>query len=244
MTPLVLLHGFSGAPAAWDSVIAMLPGAVEVVRPAVGGHDGVPPPTSFDDEVDRLARIVRESGLAAPHLCGYSLGGRLAMGLLARHAALFSGATLVGANVSLPVEQRRAREEQDERWATMIEHEGIDAFVARWEAQALFSSQASVPASARAAQRAQRLRHDPLGLAGAMRALSLARMPAYEAALPALDLSIRLVTGGLDEKFTRVARELCRALQRGEHVIVEGAGHNVVLEQPGRLASVLERALA
>ena len=102
--PLVLLHGFTGAPASWDGVRRSLDDAIPVLAPALLGHDGTagsPAIRSFDDEVDRLAGAVRGAGLEGAHLAGYSLGGRVALGLLVRHPGRFAAATLIGAHPGL-----------------------------------------------------------------------------------------------------------------------------------------------
>lgn len=243
MTPLVLLHGFTGSPDSWDEVVGRLPAGVHVVRPVVGGHDGTPAPSSFEAEVDRLAEAIAAEARGA-HLCGYSLGGRLAIGLLARHASSFSGATIVSANPGLASDADRApRAEQDEKWAKMIEGD-LASFVDRWEAQPLFATQTAIPKERFAAQRERRLRQDARGLAGAMRALSLAGMPYYAPDLARVDLPIALVTGARDAKFTDIAARLVTTLRRGTHVVVPAAGHNVVLEQPGAIAEILAHAIA
>jgi pimeloyl-ACP methyl ester carboxylesterase len=52
-------------------------------------------------------------------------------------------------------------------------------------------------------------------------------------------MPITLVTGALDEKFTAIAREL-QGLRAGiDHIVVPGAGHNVALERPDSIASLL-----
>lgn len=243
MTPLFLLHGFTGSADAWDDVVRRLPKDVRAVRATIGGHDGTPAPSSFEHEVDRLAEAIRAAGAVGAHVCGYSLGGRLATGLVARHAALLSGATIVSANPGLASDAERApRAEADEKWAQLIERD-VSAFVDKWEAQPLFATQLALSPEEQAAQRARRLRHDPKGLAGAMRALSLARMPYYAPELAGVDLPITVVTGGSDAKFTDIAARLVPTLRRGTHLVVAGAGHNVMLERPDAIAEVLARAL-
>jgi 2-succinyl-6-hydroxy-2,4-cyclohexadiene-1-carboxylate synthase len=238
----VFLHGFSGSPAAWDPVLRELPEGTRFVAPTIAGHGGLAGPSSFEEEVERLAAVVRDARLSDVHLCGYSLGGRLAAGLLARHAALFASATLIGAHPGLGSDdERRARAAQDEEWARFIETEGVDAFVARWEAQPMFATQQRLPAEVLASQRAARASHGAAGLGAAMRGLGLARMPDYRAALLAVSESfeIDLVAGELDTKFAALARALATSIPRARLTIIADGGHNVVLERPAAIAAIL-----
>ena len=65
--------------------------------------------------------------------------------------------------------ERIARRRADLELATAIEDGGIAAFVARWEAQPIFASQAALPPARVARLRAMRLANDPSGLAASLR---------------------------------------------------------------------------
>ncbi len=226
MTPLVVLHGFTGGPCAWDAVVRRLPTPV-VFAPALLGHDGTARThgvTRFDDEVDRIAELIR--ALSRPvHLAGYSLGGRVASGIVARHPEVVERATLVSAHPGLSDEAARAaRREQDEAWCRLLEQDGIEAFVRRWEALPLFATQTP---ELRRAQRRTRLRHDPRGLAASLRLLGLGSMPPYDPG----DVPVQRLVGELDEKFRCLAPA----------TLIAGAGHNPLLEQPERVARALTR---
>ena len=93
----MLLHGFLGAPAAWDPVRALLPDDVPVLTPALSGHGGAPVVSTWDEEVSRLLSEVEAEGFSGAHLAGYSLGGRLALSMAARRPDLFSRLTLLSA---------------------------------------------------------------------------------------------------------------------------------------------------
>jgi len=243
----VLLHGFTGGPAVWDGVRAALVPHGAVLCPAIVGHAGrgsasaaAAPATDFVSEVDRLAALIAAAGFAASHLCGYSLGGRLALGLLVRHPGLFSRATLIGAHPGLPEhgDERQRRDDDDERWAVLAERAPAE-FFARWAAQPLFASQRATSPEAFAAQQSLRAAHDGAGLAAAMRALSLARMPDWHPFLSRLAMPVRLVAGGLDTKFVALAREMARRIPQAALTIVPGVGHNVVLEEPAAIVAAL-----
>ena len=126
---LVLIHGFTGGPASWDGVVAALEPKTAPLRVTLLGHGKLPgpPATTFDAEVDRVAAGLRQEGLTAEapgHVVGYSLGARIALGLLARHGGLFAAATLIGGRLGLadPAE-RAARITQDRRWIELLEEE-------------------------------------------------------------------------------------------------------------------------
>lgn len=240
---LVLLHGFTGGPSSWDEVVAALPVGPRVLRETLCGHGARELDTAedFAEEVDRLAARLRQAGVERAHLCGYSLGARVGLGLLVRHGALFGGATLVGGSAGLATdEERRERARIEEGWMALL-REGIEPFVTMWERLPLFATQRR--GTALAAQRATRLLHRPEGLIRSLEVLGLARMPDLAPQLGGLAAPVELVTGALDDKFTRIARELVLRVPRARHHVVEGVGHNVPLEAPGALAERIRMAM-
>lgn len=237
----VLLHGFTGSPAAWDEVRAALVKHGEVLCPALVGHGAdAGAATDFVSEVDRLARLIRAAGFEGAHLCGYSLGARIALGLLARHPALAARATLIGVHPGLPEHgpERDERAASDERWAQLAERSPSE-FLAQWRAQPLFATQRALPAERQAAQDRTRAAHDGAALAHALRALSLARMPDWRASLPQIALPVHLIAGELDPKFVALARAALPRLPDARLTVVPGAGHNVVLEKPAAVVAAL-----
>lgn len=246
--PLVLLHGFTGAPASFDGVRALLPGG-RTVAPSLLGHapdlgaaTGV---TDFDGEVDRLGQLLDRAGVTSQspaHLVGYSLGARLSLGLLChpQHGRRFVRATLIDGHAGLtdPAE-REARVAADEAWVDLLLNHGLLAFVAAWEAQPLFHTQRLLPEPVRRSQREQRLRHDPAGLALALRALTLGRMPSLWAHLSRLELPVQVLVGSEDHKFRALGERLTAALPQGRLGCIAGAGHNLLLEAPAAVAAAL-----
>lgn len=254
--PLVLLHGFTGSPESWAPVVRELDQRTArsggepapIFAPAALGHDGTPGPSgidTFEAEIDRLAAAVRGRDLTRSHLAGYSMGGRLALGLLVRHPELFASATLIGASPGLPDEADRAlRGTRDEEWARLLDDEGLFTFVAAWEALPLFETQAELSADRRMHQDRIRRGHDPRGLARSLRVAGLSRMPDYRPELPDVKIPVRLVVGETDAKFRALAVEMAAALPHATLTVVPGAGHNIVLERPGEVAELLREDMS
>ena len=242
MPRLLCLHGFTGAPESWDPVLAHLPKGVEVFCPPLVGHDedGAIDSSTWDEEIDRIAELLLERGGRPDwHVAGYSLGGRLGLGLLVRYGELFRGGTLIGAHPGLATRREQAARRKADAALILRLERGILPFVKMWESLPLFATQRDLPHEIQAAQRERRLRHRPSGLARSLRAVGLGEMPNLRPALPTLEISVRLVVGAKDRKFRAVADEMASLLPRVKVEIVQGVGHNVVLEAPEKVTAVI-----
>lgn len=235
--PLFLLHGFTGSPSSWDAVLTHLP-TRSARCPALLGHGNAAPDVrTFDDEVERLAGLF---GSEPVHLAGYSLGARLALGLLVRYPARVACATFVGVHPGLASDAERSeRRKSDARFITLLESCGIDAFVNAWVAQPLFATQASLPHAVRSRRERERLAHDPKGLARSLRVTGLAEMPNFRPLLGELDVPVTLLSGELDTKFTALADELSGLFPNARSTVVPSAGHDLLLERPDLVARQL-----
>jgi 2-succinyl-6-hydroxy-2,4-cyclohexadiene-1-carboxylate synthase len=239
--PWVLLHGFGQTAEAWAPVLAALPRPVATVALTLPGHAEAPPVgPDFDAVVDQLAAALAALSPGPLPVMGYSLGGRLALGLVVRHPARVARAVVVGAHPGLEDASARAqRAEDDEVWAQRLSAEGPAAFFAAWTAQPLFASQARLSPARLAPRQAARQAHAPEPLAEALRRLSLARMPTWTGALAHSPIPLTYVVGAEDAKFMAVAAALQRARPDLALRIVPGVGHDVGLEAPEVLAALL-----
>lgn len=241
--PVVCLHGFAGHAESWDTIKALL-GGRRVEALTLFGHDPEhrpPGPVAFEDEVARVADFIRAIGEPV-RICGCSMGGRITLGLLRRIPEAIASAILVGANPGLTSDaDREQRIAGDQVWVRVLEDEGMETFITKWQAQGLFATQARLPADRLAPQRAIRLRHDARGLALSMYSLSLGRMPSYWDVLASTDVPVDIVVGALDEKFSALAQRMKERMKpgRGRVLRVADTGHNVVLEQPELLAAII-----
>lgn len=237
---LVLLHGFAGLPAVFDEFARRLPSDAEVMAPCVSCHGPMPCDIeSFEQEIQRLVSLIRGSPFVGAELVGYSLGGRLALGLALAAPSLFRRVTLLSATSGLSdASAREARRLVDGKWSQLLRERGIDAFADAWAAQPLFASERTSTETARRQLAAIRRAHIPENLARAMEVLGLGAMPDYGPRLQSLRVRIRFVAGALDEKFVTEARRMHTSCRGSSVHVIEDAGHNLPLEAPDRVASL------
>jgi 2-succinyl-6-hydroxy-2,4-cyclohexadiene-1-carboxylate synthase len=221
----LLLHGFSGSPQSLAELESVLPGSV---TPTLGGHLGTPVVGGYWDEVERLAEL----GRGCSGLLGYSLGGRFALGILARYPKRFERAVVISAHPGLKTDEERAeRRAGDARFVQLLRERGLTAFVDAWQALPLWASQGSLPEAVMRAQREQRLRHDAAGLAESLLAHGLGEMPDLRPQLRKVQTPVELVVGARDPKFVALGEELSGVIPGSRLIRVPDAGHNLLLER-------------
>ncbi|HEX4417874.1 MAG TPA: hypothetical protein VH165_08245 [Kofleriaceae bacterium] len=246
----VLLHGFTGDPANWDDVVGNAAGrhddaaggapdpglglaneiAIAIDHIALPGHlGGGPVAPSWDENLAAIAARIGRCDVAI----GYSLGARVALGLVA--AGHVPRGILISVNPGIPDAERPARRAGDATWAELLRRRGTAAFLDAWQAQPLFASQARAPADRRAARHDRRRALDPEQLARSLETMGLAEMPDYRAAI---DGRVALIAGAEDAKFVAIARALPVPLE-----LIAASGHDPTLEQPAALRLALRAAL-
>jgi 2-succinyl-6-hydroxy-2,4-cyclohexadiene-1-carboxylate synthase len=242
----LFLHGFTGSPQSFGYLASRLPtrdarAAPRWVAATLSGHLSEPSSAGFWDEVDRLAALAPE----ATGVCGYSLGGRLALGLLARFPQRFARGVVISAHPGLrTAAERAARREQDDRWVSMLEQQGLPAFVDEWERQTLWESQKTLPKEIIAAKRRERLLHGAQGLAESLTSVGLGCMPDLRPELARSTSRVDLLVGSRDARSIALAEDVCQCLPQARVRVAQGAGHDLVLERPAFCASYLAQEVA
>ncbi|MDQ6810401.1 MAG: alpha/beta fold hydrolase, partial [Actinomycetota bacterium] len=164
---VVLLHGFGGTHHTWDGVVAQLaderymPLALDL--PGHGEVGDLEHPVTFAGYVDHV--LARAPGRFA--LCGYSLGGRIALQLALAAPERVSRLVLVASTAGIEDPAERAqRRAADHRLAEDLERIPFEDFIERWRTQPLFA--ADPPRVVQLARDDQR-RNRPQSLAAVLR---------------------------------------------------------------------------
>jgi len=236
---VVLLHGFAGTRHGWDLVADRLdrerytPLALDL-----RGHGDARDERPIDFET-----VAADVAAAAPErfvLCGYSLGGRVALHVALAHPDRVSRLVLVASTAGMDDALLRAeRRAADEQLAADLERGTIEEFAERWMRQPLF---AGTPPAAAAHWRADVLRNEPAALAAALRGIGAGVMEPLWDRLPGLAMPAAIITGERDGRYAAIGRRLAAALPDARLLLVPGAGHGLPREAPQAVAAAIATA--
>jgi 2-succinyl-6-hydroxy-2,4-cyclohexadiene-1-carboxylate synthase len=233
---VVLLHGFAGTRRSWDGVVAALeperyrPLALDL--PGHGQEADAPRPITFAGCVEHVLARTPERFT----LCGYSLGGRVALHVALAAPARVSRLVLVSASPGIEdADQRAARRAADELIAQELESAPFEQFIERWRSQPLFAAE---PPEVGVLAREDQRRNRPDALAAAMRGLGTGAMQSLWPRLGELGMPVTIVAGARDRKFLELGRRTAEMLSDAELRVLDG-GHALALENPTAVAAAL-----
>jgi 2-succinyl-6-hydroxy-2,4-cyclohexadiene-1-carboxylate synthase len=225
VTSILLVPGFMQRGDAWEPLLTQLPAELGARPLDHARHD-------FEG---RLAEIA-DAGEGAV-LCGYSLGGRLALRAALRDPGRYSGVVTIGATAGIEEPAARStRAEADERLAGWMETTPIAEIVGVWERQPLFADQSEALVEA---QRPGRLGHDPRELALLLRTAGQGILDPVWLELESLGPPLLAVAGSRDEAYARAAERMAATAPGGRFALVEHAGHAAHLQRPEEVARLV-----
>jgi 2-succinyl-6-hydroxy-2,4-cyclohexadiene-1-carboxylate synthase len=234
---VVLLHGFAGTRHAWDLVADRLdPERYRPLALDLRGHGD-----ARDERPITFADCAADVAQAAPErfvLCGYSLGGRIALHVALAHPERVSRLVLVASTAGIDDPALRAeRRAADEKLAADTEQAPIEDFADRWSRQPLF---AGTPPATAAFWRADLLRNDPAALAAVLRGIGAGVMEPLWDRLSELDgTPVTIIAGERDGRYAAIGRRMAAALADARLLVVPGAGHGLPREAPQAVAAAI-----
>jgi pimeloyl-ACP methyl ester carboxylesterase len=223
--PVLLVHGWTLDLEMWDPQVRALGDTFRLIRLDRRGHglsEGIPAAERDSEDLAALCRHLRLSRVA---LLGMSQGARAILGFASTAAANVDAVILDGPP---PLTGEPNPDLALDRYVTLVQTRGIEAFRHEWARDALMQLHTPNPESRAlldamiARYPGNDLRH-PTSLAESPVSISLESLTAPTLVLSgAYDLASR----------RRAARELTARLSDAELVVIPGAGHLPNLDRP------------
>jgi pimeloyl-ACP methyl ester carboxylesterase len=229
-TPLILLHGWTLDHRMWQPQVAGLADNFRLVMPDRRGHARASAPPDLAREAEDVQAIADALGLAAFALCGLSQGAVVAVDTARRFPGRVSALVVAGA----PLPALAPREE-------VIDLAALRALAASGDFPGLRAAWGEHPlmrthTPAAAALAAQMLAdYDGRDLLAGGEAPEITREDCAALAMPVLSLA-----GEWDTPWRRAcARTLAETAPRGQHALIDAAGHLANLDNPLQFNRIL-----
>lgn len=235
---LVLLHAFPFDRRMWSEELARLSAGRRVIALDLRGFGESPlwgEPT-VDEYADDVVALLDGLGIPMAAVLGLSMGGYVALSIVARHRARVSALILADTRAAADSDVARAAREATIR---QLRNDGASQFL-NGVPERLLSRHAGLDLRVRVRQLCSE-RAD--ALVAATRAL--AHRPDRTQLLPTLDCPTLVVCGGEDSTSpASEMRAMALAIPDSEFVEIAGAGHLSNLEAPDRFDDAVARFLA
>jgi pimeloyl-ACP methyl ester carboxylesterase len=230
--PAVLLtHGFTATSHMFGLTAEALQDDFQIITWDIRGHGRSDSP---DDQarytvplaVEDMVAVLDAAGADAAVVGGHSLGGFLSLELHLAHPDRVRGLVLIDTGPGYRSDDaRQGWNDRAERTAARLEERGLDAL----------GSSSEVDAT--------RHPHGAAGLARAARGILTQRDGRVIESLPSISVPTLIVVGDQDEPFLAGSGYMAKKIPGAELVVIDGAGHAPMIDQPAAFTATLHEFL-
>lgn len=239
-TPLALVHGFPFDASIWQGQLEALGDVAHILAPDLPGFgQSAPLPeaggVSMDAYAEALAAWARDKGLEKIVMLGHSMSGYVAFAFARRHADMLAGLILTNTKATPDTE---AGKEGRYKLAAEVEKRGpqavVDAMLPKLFAPGTEERNPQVVARVRGVMLSQQ----PQGIIAALHAM--AARPDSTPDLSNIHVPTLIISGAQDALMPANEAELMHSrIKDAQHIVIEGAGHLPMLENPAAFNSAL-----
>lgn len=215
---IVFLHGFLGAPSDWQYVARHLTDQYHCLFVDLPSFD------NCSDIEDYAKQLFTSIPLKNPfYLVGYSLGSRIAMHWLQQNPKQLHRIVLEAGHPGLKnTTQKKQRETDDAIWQQRFEQEPLEASLALWYQQPVFSAADTDTINSKTRRLEGRQTH----IGRLLAQTSLGNQQNLWPTLAHCDTPLLYISGGKDIKYSDIGRQLAQCNSNIVHKCIEESGHN------------------
>ena len=244
-TPLVFLHGFMGSIENWNQIKRQFNSPIILIDlPGHGeSHFKKLDNYLFTDWVADFKYILDELNIHQINLCGYSMGGRLAISFACGFPMIVNKLIIESSTPGIDNEiQRRNRAEADRLNCTKIMSD-YPNFVQDWCKNKFLANQKQRNSSGWESQQRIRLKQNPTQISSSIKFLGTGKMPSLWNKINTLHSAVMLITGSEDSQYCRIAVECLKEIKDSRWTNISNCGHNIHLEQSDQFVECIKSFL-
>lgn len=237
------LHGFSGSPRDWDFLNARFrdDSNITLITADIPGHNGFGSDLcgSLSDCLYELEHQIKQIPQDEIWLCGYSMGGRLALLLQERiKTKRICGAILLSTGFGFSSEdEKRERIARDKANGALL-CDSPDEFWQLWYSQGIFGNLLALEEHSLSAWLERKKIHDFNALSKSLLAFSPAKHAYLEPKLGEIE-SVLFLAGEKDIKYFSQANEIRHKWPKISVETIPDVGHSLLWEAPDQVSDII-----
>jgi len=245
--PLVFLHGFMGSADDWAEISQSLVDDYYCFAFDLPGHGKTKVISNDDYLIENCASKIIEwtdNNINGKfNLCGYSMGGRLALYIAVNYPDKINRVIVESASPGLKTEEEKQKRIQvDSLRAKRLLMEPLDQFLDDWYELPLFGT-INKKSDEYKNMIIRRLKNNPKSLAKSLIYMGIGNQPSLWNHLDKIKSRLLLLVGEKDNKFKIIADEIARQCVKAQIKIVQDAGHTVHMNNKIKYIDTLRRFL-
>ncbi len=248
-TYIFFLHGFTGSSADWNNITPFInknfiPLSIDIIG---HGKSDCPDELKYyrvDPLIEQIKKVTENFAEKKFILCGYSMGGRLALSFEKKYPNILEGLILESSTYGIKDKtEREVRKKQDKELTEFIKAHSIDEFVEHWLNKNLFDSLKKLPEEKLNKIKNEKRKNKKTGLINSLLGFGTGSMPCLLDNLKDIKIPTLLITGEFDQKFSEINKEMAKELPDSKHSIINNAGHNTHIENPKEFINAVNEFL-
>ena len=243
--PTLFLHGFLGSNNSWDEILQLL--NKYSITLDITGHKK----NSFDDKdidysIDNwcydLKKQLDKESIELINLCGYSMGGRLAISFAKRYPSLIKNLILESTSPGIKSKKERIIRYKSDLLLCDNIISDYKKFILEWDQLSLFKHQCKKNKNGYIQQHKIRLSHNPFQISNSLKVFSQGKLADHYSSLSDFSFPTNIITGRFDKKYTSIGKKMDSLCKKSKHHILD-CGHNVHLEEPILYTQIIKNIL-
>ena len=233
--PMLFMHGFTGNSSSWNSITPFIKNrnCITIDLPGHGKstfNKGIKD-YDFKDWSEDLFIVLKHLGIKIIDICGYSMGGRLAIAFSAYYPNMIHSLILESTRLGIDKKGEKRNRIKNDNMQSLKILNNYALFIKSWEDKSFFKKQKQRNLKEWIRQKNNRISHNPEQLALSIKYLGLGKMPKFRNEFINFNFPIYIINGNEDNTYVEIGKQIRRLNKNVVQYIINDANHNTHIEK-------------